>query len=118
MAKTFKDLIVWKEAKLLVHSIYRQTSGFPKEETYGLISQMRRAALSVPSNIAEGWGSHSTDKQFLQYLNNASGSLAELESHIAIAADEGFLASAHKNQLEDQVKRISYLINRFRDRLN
>ena len=84
MSSSHKDLIVWQRAMQLVVDVYRSTKSFPREETYGLISQMRRAAVSIPSNIAEGKGRYSR-KELSQFLLNARGSLLELETQIEIA---------------------------------
>lgn len=88
MIKTYKDLIVWQKGIEIVSMIYRFTADFPKEEIYGLISQMRRAAVSISSNIAEG-RHRSTIKDFLQFIRIASGSLAELETQLIVSANLG-----------------------------
>jgi four helix bundle protein len=82
--KTHKDLLVWQKSIDLVTEIYKITKGFPKEEIYGITSQIRRSSVSVPSNIAEGAGRKS-DKEFKQFLFIALGSLSELETQIIIA---------------------------------
>lgn len=82
--ESFKQLIVWQKAIKLVKEIYNVTDEFPKEELYGLTSQMRRAAVAIPSNIAEG-KKRRTKKDFLQFLRVADGSAAELETQIIIA---------------------------------
>jgi four helix bundle protein len=84
MSSSFKDLRVWQEAMKLVYEVYRVTVGFPKHEVYGLTQQMRRAAVSVPSNIAEGKG-HRSDREFTRFLFHARGSLLELQTQILIA---------------------------------
>lgn len=76
--KDYKKLVVWEKAHKLVLSIYRNTNGFPKEEQYGLVSQIRRAAVSTPTNIAEGCGKYS-QQDFAKYLQNALGSAQEVE---------------------------------------
>ncbi len=78
------DLKVWQESMELVTDIYRITNNFPRDEVYGLTSQMRRAAVSVPSNIAEG-AARTSNKEFLQFLSIARGSLSELETQIIIS---------------------------------
>lgn len=83
--RSYKDLLVWQRAIELAVNIYKLTNYFPKEERFGLTSQMRRAAVSIPSNIAEG-RSRKTRKDFVQFLRIAHGSLAELESQIEIAS--------------------------------
>ena len=86
---THKDLQVWKIAMDLVTEVYSVTNCFPKEELYGLTSQVRRAAISIPSNIAEG-AARQSRKEFVQFLHVASGSVAELETHLLLAARLGF----------------------------
>src|SRR5260370_8157513 len=81
---SFQDLRIWQESMDLAVEIYRATSGFPKHETYGLVSQMRRAAVSVPSNIAEGKG-HRSDPEFVRFLFHARGSLLELQTQLLLA---------------------------------
>jgi four helix bundle protein len=82
--KTYKDLIVWQKAMDLAEQTYKLTKGFPKEETYGLTSQLRRAVVSVPSNIAEGQARQST-AEFKNFLSIAQGSLAEVETQLLLA---------------------------------
>ena len=81
---------VWREAMDLVEEIYRVSGAFPREEVYGLTSQMRRAAVSVPSNLAEG-AARQSDKEFLQFLIIARGSLSELETQVLIAGKLGYV---------------------------
>lgn len=90
MASDHEKLIVWQKSMKLVTEIYQVSRKFPKEEMYGLTSQMRRSAVSVPSNIAEGKGRH-TNPEFCQFLIHARGSLLELETQIQIAGDLGYL---------------------------
>jgi four helix bundle protein len=85
------QLEVWQEAIALVKDVYRLTAKFPQQENYGLASQIRRAAISVPSNIAEGAG-RTGDKEFLKFLSVARGSLSELETQLIIAKELGYLA--------------------------
>jgi|tagenome__1003787_1003787.scaffolds.fasta_scaffold20253786_2 four helix bundle protein len=94
----FSDLRVWQSAMDLVFEIYQQTSNFPKNETYGLTQQMRRAAVLVPSNIAEGKGRR-TAKDFSQFLYQARGSLLELQTQTIIAKRLGYLSEKHTNEL-------------------
>jgi len=88
--KTHKDLDVWKKAMGLARLVYDETRKFPASEAYGLTSQMRRAAVSVPSNIAEG-AARGGSKEFIRFLRIALGSLAELETQIILSADLGFV---------------------------
>ena len=83
------ELRVWQEAVTLVTEVYRFTAVFPKEEVFALTSQMRRAAISIPSNIAEG-AARNTDKEFLQFLSIARGSLSELETQVIISRNLGY----------------------------
>lgn len=83
--RSYRDLVVWQRGMELVEECYRLTQGFPQSEMYGLTSQLRRAAVSVPANIAEGHGRNSL-KEYLQHLSIAYGSLMELETHLQIAA--------------------------------
>jgi four helix bundle protein len=86
------QLLAWQQAIVLVKSVYEATAGFPKEELYLLTSQMRRCAVSVPSNIAEG-AARSGNKEFLQFLGIARGSLSELETQALIARELGYLSN-------------------------
>lgn len=109
MKRAHKNLEVWKEAMQLAASIYAVTEDFPKSEIYGLTSQMRRAAVSVPSNIAEGAARFST-KEFLQYLNIAGGSLSELDTQIILAANLGFMDTDQYAELERRIEKTSSLL--------
>ncbi len=90
--RTHKDLDVWKKAMDLAAHVYSLTARFPKEELYGLTSQIRRSAVSIPSNIAEGAARHSR-KEFIQFLHIASGSVAELETQLLLAIRMRFISS-------------------------
>ena len=90
MARPHENLQAWKEAMRLVRIIYDLTKAFPREEVYGLAAQMRRAAVSIPSNLAEG-AARSSRKEFAQFLSMAKGSLSELETQLLISADLGYL---------------------------
>ena len=85
-----KDLEVWKESMVLAKEVYILTNSFPKEELYGITSQMRRSVISVPSNIAEG-AARSSDKEFIQFLYISLGSLAELETQLLLSHDLKFI---------------------------
>jgi four helix bundle protein len=110
MVRTFQDLVVWQKAITLVTEIYRVTQKFPKEEIFGLISQLRRAAVSVPSNIAEGQGRLS-EKEFRQFLGNARGSLSELETQIIIAKNLGYLADPDFDNLSTIISEVGRVLN-------
>jgi len=90
MKQSYQDLLVWQKAMSLVTDIYRITRRFPPEERFGLTSQVRRAAVSIPSNIAEGQARR-TRGEFLQFLGHAKGSLAELDTQLRIAENLGYL---------------------------
>ena len=90
MGRSYKDLVVWQKAMDLVTATYRATKNFPKEELFGLTSQARRAAVSIPSNIAEGQGRLS-EKEFRYFLGSARGSLMELETQLQVAENLGYL---------------------------
>lgn len=101
------DLDAWKISRELVKAVYLLTKAFPKEELFGLTSQMRRAAVSVPSNIAEG-AARAGDREFAQFLNIARGSLSELETQLLIASDLGYIKS--NDPIFGMVDRVSRLI--------
>lgn len=88
--RSYKELTVWQQAYALCLDVYRLTKGLPVEEKYGLVSQMRRAAVSVPSNIAEGYGRKSS-REYVQSLHVAYGSLCELETQLMLASDLGMM---------------------------
>jgi four helix bundle protein len=94
----------------LVREVYQCTARFPKQETYGLTNQMRRAAVSVPSNIAEGKGRFSR-KELLQFLFHARGSLLELRTQITIAGELGFLDASDEGKLTDHASEVGRLLN-------
>jgi four helix bundle protein len=110
MSSSHKDLIVWQRAMQLVVDVYCATKAFPREETYGLISQMRRAAVSIPSNIAEGKGRYSR-KELSQFLLNARGSLLELETQIEIARPLSYLADKDAGDLTRRSSEVGRLLN-------
>jgi four helix bundle protein len=110
MSGSHKDLVVWKKAMRLVLNRYRYTKFFPREETYGLAAQMRRAAVSIPSNIAAGKGRYSR-KELLQFLVNARGSLLELETQIEIARDLGYLDEVGEVELADGASEVGRMLN-------
>ncbi|MGH9564181.1 MAG: four helix bundle protein [Terracidiphilus sp.] len=108
--KDYRDLIVWQKAMVLARSAYAATAKLPKSEAYGLLSQIRRAAVSVPSNIAEGHG-RLTDLQFRHFLGNARGSIYELRTQFQLGADLGFIDRQSITELMDQSEEVTRLIN-------
>ena len=107
---SYRDLIAWKKAMALVREIYRITAAFPKEEIFGLTSQVRRAAVSIPSNIAEGKGRYS-QRDFLHFLMQARGSINEVETQLLIAQDLGYLVEEQTHQLLQQSKEVGKILN-------
>lgn len=101
--KTYKDLIVWQKSMEVVEIVFKETKSFPGSELYGLVSQMKRAAVSIPSNIAEGFGRNSP-KEFAQFYSISYGSALELETQLIIAKRIGYLN-------EEGYKKITALLN-------
>lgn len=114
---TYKDLVAWQKAMKLVAMIYDATEGFPSHEQFGLASQLSRAAVSVPSNIAEG-KCHYSNRDFVRFLSHARGSLAEIETQVLIAQQRAYLPGPTVTELSqrlDELGRIlSGLINSLR----
>ncbi|HLD47360.1 MAG TPA: four helix bundle protein [Desulfobaccales bacterium] len=110
MVQSYRDLVAWNKAMDLVTEIYRVTHNFPKEELFGLMSQLRRAAVSIPSNIAEGKGRLSKG-EFRQFLGNARGSLAEVETQILIAQNLSYLDESETNTLLTKVEEVGEILN-------
>jgi len=108
--KSFTDLNAWKEAHKLVLLIYKITRGFPKEEQFGLISQLRRAVVSITSNIAEGF-SRSSYKEKSQFYSIALGSLTEVQNQLIIARDLGYITKEEFRSLAEQTITINKLLN-------
>jgi four helix bundle protein len=109
-ARHFRELVVWQKAMELTRQVYRETATLPKSETFGLQSQMRRAAVSVPSNIAEGHGRLS-DKLLRVFLAQARGSLCELETQIQLCEDLGFIQGAQTHKLFELGNEVGRMIN-------
>jgi four helix bundle protein len=111
VARSYRELVAWQEAMRLVELIYQQTAVFPKQEVFGLAAQLRRSAVSIPSNIAEGAGRNSS-RELFQFLGVASGSLAELETQLEIATRLGFLGAA--TECSEQASRVGRLLTGLR----
>ena len=103
--KHYKDLLIWQKGMVLAKLVYKFTARFPPQERFGLTAQLRRAAVSVPSNIAEGQARQGT-KEFLQFLSHAEGSLAEVETQVLLAVD---LCFAHREDAEPCLKEVDEL---------
>lgn len=108
--KSHRDLIVWQKAMKLVESVYEATASFPKEETYALTSQIRRAVVSIPSNIAEGQGRRMA-KEYMYFLANARGSLLELDTQLEIALRLSYLTEAKYSELHMQLDEVARILN-------
>ena len=108
--KNFQDLRIWQKGIEVVKDIYILTKKFPKEELFGLTSQMRRSAVSIPSNIAEGFRRYH-NKEYKQFLYIAMGSCAELETQIIITHELGYLNDTDKIEIIEKLKYICRMIN-------
>jgi four helix bundle protein len=108
--QSYKELLAWQRSMALASEVYRATKLFPREETYGLTSQLRRSAVSVPSNIAEGQGRASRG-EFIQFLCTARGSLFELETQLLIAKEIGYLKPDSGAQISEDLTRVAQLLN-------
>jgi four helix bundle protein len=106
----YRDLLVWQKAMELARAVYRDTEALPKAELFGLQSQMRRAAVSIPSNIAEGHG-RLNDGHFRQFLANSRGSLFELQTQLELAGDLTFLGNETTRDLMELCDEVARLIN-------
>lgn len=107
--KTYKDLIAWQKSIVLVTEIYSLTRTFPADEKFGLTSQLNRAAVSVPSNIAEGWG-RETSKNFLQFLRNSRGSIMEIQTQLIIAKNLKFVDEHNYQKLADKSEEVGKIL--------
>jgi four helix bundle protein len=108
--RSYKDLVAWQKSMDLVTAVYRVSQGFPKEEIFGLVSQIRRAAVSVPSNIAEGHA-RTSKKEFQYFLSNARGSLAELETQLTIAHQLAYINDTGMGQLIIRLGEVGRILN-------
>ena len=114
--RVYKDLLVWQKGMLLVKGVYRLTLSFPSDEKFGLTSQMRRAAVSIPSNIAEGQARRSTG-EFIQFVSHAEGSVAELDTQLLIAVDLSYCSSSEAQALFDLLLELRKMLNSLRRKL-
>jgi four helix bundle protein len=110
MGQHFKDLVVWQKAMEMVTEIYKLTDSFPKREVYSLTDQIRRAAVSVPSNIAEGQAHHN-NREFVHFLRHSSGSLAEVETQLHIAERLGYADATAIEQIVQRVNEVGRILN-------
>ena len=107
--KSYRDLEVWQKGMSLVKCIYQATAGLPNEEKFGLVNQMRRAAVSIPSNLAEGHARLGTG-EFLHFISIAMGSVAELETQIILSADLGYLRNNIRGNLLSQLDTVGKML--------
>src|SRR5438067_5547265 len=110
MNESYRDLVAWQRAMTLVTQVYRATDAFPRRETYGLTNQLRRAAVSMPSNIAEGKGRRSK-KEYAQFLFRARGSLLEVETQLEIACNLDYIAPEAYAALKEQTTAVARVLN-------
>lgn len=109
----YRDLVVWQKSMALVTAIYRVTREFPRDEQYGLTSQLRRAAVSIPSNLGEGFG-RTSRKDFHRFIGQARGPLNEVETQLEIAMNLDFLTRASATQLMASVNEVGRMLNGLR----
>ena len=109
----YKDLLVWRKGIDLVKEIYRMTKAFPADERFGLVSQMRRAAVSVPSNVAEGQARRTTG-EFIQFVSQAEGSLAELDTQLILAVELGYSNTTQVASATGLVSELKKMLNALR----
>jgi len=108
--KTFMDLMVWQKSMALLTRLYRETNGFPAEEKFGLVSQMRRSAVSIPSNIAEGYGRR-TSGDYLRFLQIAIGSVYELQTQLEISRNLTFMNEKKYTGLNDDLCEVERMLS-------
>ncbi len=109
----YRDLLVWQKGMTLTKRVYELTSSFPNDERFGLVSQMRRAAVSIPSNISEGQARKSTG-EFVQFISNAEGSLAELDTQLQLSLDLGLCKAAQSNDTLELIHELKRMLNALR----
>ncbi len=119
--RSYRDLLVWQKAMNLVDLVYEITKSFPPDELYGLTNQLRRSSVSIPSNIAEGYGRHQT-KDYIRFLSISSGSLYEMETQLEISRRQGYVDQEKYDEvisLSSEIERmLSSLINKLKRTIN
>lgn len=115
--KTYRDLLVWQKSMILVANIYKASKSFPKDEAYGLTSQIRRCAVSIPSNIAEGYGRNSTS-DYIRSLHIATGSLYELQTQLEICLNLQYLNKSNFDKLYESSREIERMLSSLTRKLN
>src|SRR3954470_19154095 len=108
--QSYKDLVVWQKAIAVVKSVYSLTQNFPAEERYGLVSQMRRAAVSIPSNVAEGQARHTTG-EFIQFISHAEGSTAELDTQLILSIELNFCSQTDAESAFGLISELRKMLN-------
>ena len=108
--KTYKDLLVWQKAIHFVTQVYKLVKGFPQEELYGLTSQIKRSAVSIPSNIAEGYGRKST-KDYIRFLQIAMGSIFEIQTQLEISKNLEFMSESSFSKLYENSREIERMLS-------
>lgn len=112
----YRELVVWQKGIDLAKRIYGLTGSFPSEEKFGLVSQMRRAAVSIPSNIAEGQARHTT-REFIQFISHAEGSLAELDTQLRLGIELGYCSNCATEEVSALMEEIRKMLNGLRRNL-
>lgn len=115
--KDYKDLLIWQKGIQIVKLVYTSLQDFPKDEIFGLQNQMKRSAVSIPSNIAEGWGRSST-QSYIQFVRIARGSLLELETQLIIAKELNFISDEKYNAIAGLITEESKMLNAFLKKLS
>ena len=116
-AQGYRDLVVWQKGIELAREIYLLTKNLPSDEKFGLVSQMRRAAVSVPSNIAEGQARHTTG-EFIQFISHAEGSVAELDTQLTLCQDLNLLTSEDSTKAANLLEELCRMLNSLRRKLS
>lgn len=110
MLKTYKELVVWQKSMRLCKRLYEMTHSFPADERFGLTAQIRRAAVSFPSNIAEGYG-RGTTRDYVRFLWMASGSTAEIETQLLLSRELGFLPAEHASEALESLAEVERMLS-------
>jgi four helix bundle protein len=114
--RSYKDLVVWQKGISLAKTVYQLTKKYPSEERFGLVAQMRRAAVSVPSNIAEGQARHTTG-EFILFISHAEGSVAELDTQLILGIELNFCSAADAEQAFGLINELRKMLNVLRRKL-
>ena len=115
--RSYKDLVVWQKGIALAKNIYKLTQRFPSEEKFGIVAQMRRASVSVPSNIAEGQARHTTG-EFIQFISHAEGSVAELDTQLILSIELIFCSAADAEEALGLIAELRKMLNVLRRKLS